>query len=66
MTGMKKKYVKPEIIFMKLKPEERLAACDWPVGFMASDGSCQKTWAQYPAMAQMCTSLYNNAPSASS
>jgi hypothetical protein len=58
---MKKAYQKPEIVFMHLRPEEKLAVCEWPVGFTSSGGGCAKTWQEVPAYRDMCMSMYNNA-----
>ena len=46
---------------MELRPEEKLAYCDWPVGFMAGGGACQEIWADVPAYASMCQSMYDDA-----
>ncbi len=45
---------------MELRPEERLAVCDYPVGFMAGGGACQETWIDVPGVAATCQSLYND------
>ena len=58
---MKKRYIKPEMTIMELRPEEKLAYCDWPVGFMAGGGGCQEIWADVPAYASMCQSMYDDA-----
>ena len=62
---MKKTYQKPEIVFMHLRPEERLAACQWPIGFW-SGASCTQAWSAVPQVSATCISMYNNAPTAGS
>jgi len=63
---MRKEYIKPEVTVMHLRPEERLALCDWPVGFMGGGGSCTEIWADVPAFAAMCQDMYDNAPTTGS
>lgn len=60
---MRKHYEKPEIVFMQLRPEEKLAACRWDVGFTTSGGNtCTKTFQQMTGtMYTLCMADYNNA-----
>ncbi len=59
---MKKSYQKPVMTFMRLRPEEKLAVCEWLVGFSTSGNSCQKTWAEVAGWSAICQENYNNAP----
>ena len=64
--NMKKTYMKPEVAFMKLRIEERLAACNWPGGFTDTDTyKCSGTaWVDSgdTTVQALCRSLVNNAP----
>jgi len=59
---MKREYCKPTLFRMELRPEERLAACDWPIGFNFSEVSCVKTFAEVQGWQVVCQNAYNNAP----
>ncbi len=56
---MKKAYQKPTLTFMRLRPEERLAQCQWPIGFW-SGSSCQQPWADVAIVSSTCMAMYNN------
>lgn len=60
---MRRVYVKPTVTIMHLRPEEKLALCDWPVGFMSSSGVCDKIMIEVsdPEWSILCTAKYDKA-----
>lgn len=59
---MKKAYERPTAIFMELRPEEKMAVCEWPVGFTTTGGvGCSQNWSEVAAYSAMCLGMYNNA-----
>lgn len=64
---MKKVYEKPEIAFVQLRPEERLAVCSWPTGFTSTASyTCTQTWADVSGWQTTCTAAYNNSTTSGS
>jgi hypothetical protein len=54
---MKKPYERPAAIVMTLRPEEKIALCDWPTGYMVSTPGCVKfTYQNLPLIADFCQS----------
>lgn len=62
---MKKKYQKPEITFMELRPEEKLAVCSWPTGYN-NVKTCHKPWSDVPHMYSQCLAASNNSSTSGS
>ena len=64
---MKKAYEKPSATWMELRPEEKMAVCEWPIGFTTTGGvGCSQTWSEVSAYSPMCLSLYNNSQTSGS
>lgn len=62
---MKKLYSKPIVNILELRPEEKLATCQWPIGYW-SGSPCALTWAQVPEDKDYCQAKYNLTPSSGS
>jgi|GEM_PF-1483635 len=59
---MKKEYCKPTFVKMELRPEERLALCDWPSpSFSDCTGTCTNNWPSEKDHSNQCKSIHNNA-----
>lgn len=65
---MKKKYEKPEITYIQLRPEEKLAVCSWPTGFVTLNGhrECNKLWSDVRLMYNQCLANSNNSSTSGS
>ena len=59
---MKKPYERPTAILMELRPEEKMAVCEWPIGFTTTGSTgCSQTFADAILYHDLCLGLYNNA-----
>ncbi len=64
---MKKKYTKPTLNFMELRPEEKIALCSWNVGVLAGavPGCTSSVYSSYPEAYRFLCAI-NNAPASGS